>query len=575
MEGIALIRGELDGAITKIASGLDRSSGSAEDYAELAEALRREGPDLTGAEQAIRKAIDLDFAAPKFRRELAVILSHQGRRDDALVILSELVAEGSTDSLVHAHLAHLFAHSGDLAGAERAFRKAIELDPSESGFRNDLAGILNSRGCRDEAIAIVAKLVEDGSTDRHVHARMGYLLAQSGDLTGAERAYRRAIRLHQNLPGFRSELAVVLNHQGRREEAIAILTELIAEGSIDPHVHARLGQLLAHSDDLIGAEQALRKAIALEPSVSGFRNDLAGVLLRQGRQEEALAMVRKLVAEGIADQHAHARLGHLLAQFGDLAGAEQAFRNALELYPNLPGFHRELANVLNRQGRREEAIAILSEFIAQGSTDPHSHALLGHLLARSNDLTGAEHAFRKAVELGPETAEFRNELAGLLNNQGRREEALAILRQLVAEGSTDVHMYVRFGHLLTQSGDLAGAADTFRSATTIDPSNSGVKRALDDVLARLAEQEAEAARAAEPREPEPATSPRGEEARPAEVTAVEVFATDSASNGGAGPLASERRTGANAQVADIAPAAPKPQPSIRPKRGFFRALFGG
>ena len=54
--------------------------------------------------------------------------------------------------------------------------------------------------------------------------------------------------------------------------------------------------------------------------------------------------------------------------------------------------------------------------------------LLGMARRKSGDLAGAEQALRKAVELLPESARARYHLARCLVDQGRRDEAVPILR---------------------------------------------------------------------------------------------------------------------------------------------------
>src|SRR5947209_11672585 len=102
----------------------------------------------------------------------------------------------------------------------------------------------------------------------------------------------------------------------------------------------------------------------MDGKVRGFRGSLADVSAELGRREEALAILREVIAAGTGDPHIHARLGHLLSQSGDLAGAESAFRRASEMDASVHGFRGSLADVLARQGRREAALGILREMIA-------------------------------------------------------------------------------------------------------------------------------------------------------------------------------------------------------------------
>lgn len=321
-----------------------------------------------------------------------------------------------------------------------------------------------------------------------------------------------------------------MNRQGQHAEALDILRQLVADGSTDPHIHARFGNMLIRSNDLPGAEQALRKAAELDPSFPGVRRTFADVVNRMGRRQEALAIFRQLVGEGTADPHVHARLGQMLAQSGDFTGAEQAFRKAVDLQPSVPGFQAMLANVLQRQRQHKQVPEIGGPPAADASTDPQVHLRLGHALVESGDLPGAEQAFRRAVAMDPGTPSFRSMLAEVLNRQGKNEEAFPMLRQLAAEGSNDPHVHARLCQLLVQSRDLPGAKQAFRKATELDPT---IAEAYGGLVALL-EREAPGQGAATPE------------------------------------LAGARTTVA----ADLAEPKRDPEPIVPRKRGFFRTLLG-
>ena len=438
--------------------------------------------DLAGAEQAARSAMLLAPNDHRGRGMLAQVLDRQGRRDEALALLHQMATEATTDPDTHAHLGQMLVTAGDLAGAEVAFREAIELNPALQGIRSLLAEVLWRQGRRTEAMTLMREVMAGGTKDLNSYSRLGQMLAQLGDLAGAEAAFGKAIQLGPNISSLRIGLAEVLHRQGRRGEALVLARQVVAEGSIDPQIHSWHGQLLWQTGDLAGAETAFWRAIELDPRNSGLRGVLAEVLSWQGRRGEALALLQQVIAEGTTDPQIYARLGHVAAQSGDLGAAEAAFRNAIELDPNSQDFRSLLAEVFSRQGRRNEALALLRQLEAEGTNDPQTYSRLGHVLAQAGDLPGAEAAFRKAAELEPNVRDFRSVLADVLTCQGRNDEALAVLEQLAREDSNQVQVHARIGHLRRLAGDFAGAVEAFRATIAIDPSGTGFHNALADVL---------------------------------------------------------------------------------------------
>jgi hypothetical protein len=79
----------------------------------------------------------------------------------------------------------------------------------------------------------------------------------------------------------------------------------------------------------------------------------------EGRTDEAIALVREVLAKRPRMLVAHAQLARLLRASGDLAGAVQALRRALEQQPRDAVSAALLGAYLNEAGRPQDAIALL------------------------------------------------------------------------------------------------------------------------------------------------------------------------------------------------------------------------
>lgn len=122
--------------------------------------------------------------------------------------------------------------------------------------------------------------------------------------------------------------------------------------------HVQLAWIkIFHDWDWDGADRALSRARELAPgSASAIR--LTGVLANVlGRPRDAIAMYRQALEQDPLSAAAYHSLGLALHTLDDFAGAEEAFRKALELAPQRISTHAQLALIAMAQGRLEEAIA--------------------------------------------------------------------------------------------------------------------------------------------------------------------------------------------------------------------------
>ncbi|NLO28758.1 MAG: tetratricopeptide repeat protein [Actinobacteria bacterium] len=88
------------------------------------------------------------------------------------------------------------------------------------------------------------------------------------------------------------KLALAHYNLGRLDEAAALYEELLAIEE-DSVLRNRLGNTLRDMGDSAGAEAAYRKAIADDPAIAPHYLNLAELLWRQGRNQEALTVLNE------------------------------------------------------------------------------------------------------------------------------------------------------------------------------------------------------------------------------------------------------------------------------------------
>jgi len=123
----------------------------------------------------------------------------------------------------------------DHAGAEAAYRKAIELDPTNAVAHNNL-GILLMDVRKDHAGAEAAfrKAIELDPTDAVAHNNLGNLLKNvRKDYAGAEAAYRKAIELDPTDAAAHWNLSTLLETRGDIAGAILAMQDYIEAGDPD------------------------------------------------------------------------------------------------------------------------------------------------------------------------------------------------------------------------------------------------------------------------------------------------------------------------------------------------------
>jgi tetratricopeptide (TPR) repeat protein len=103
------------------------------------------------------------------------------------------------------------------------------------------------------------------------------------------------------------------------------------------------------------------------------------------------------------------------------------------------------------------------------ATSPALYSLLGAAELAAGKVDEALAAQRKAVELGPNSAELRYNLASTLYSAGQLDEAIAEFRRVTAMTPDYAETWSFLGNILVEKGDIEGAVAAQRRALAIQP----------------------------------------------------------------------------------------------------------
>ena len=119
---------------------------------------------------------------------------------------------------------------------------------------------------------------------------------------------------------------------------------------------------------------------------------------------EALAVQRQLVAERPGDAAAHNDLGNLLLLAGDPAGAEEAYRRAVELSSEVAAYHYNLGLLLQQRGALRPARAAYLEVLRLEPGNAWAHFHLGTIAEARGQERRAIERYGEALRLDPHLA---------------------------------------------------------------------------------------------------------------------------------------------------------------------------
>jgi len=156
----------------------------------------------------------------------------------------------------------------------------------------------------------------------------------------------------------------------------------------------------------------------------------------------------------------HNNRGNAHDDKGDYDRGIADFTKAIELEPDEPVYHNDLAYVLAYAERWDEALAECQAAVKLAPDDPDFHDTLGAISLLAGQLPEAEGALRKALSLEDPPASSHATLAYCLLKQGKPDEAraeLAKVAEALAEERLDEDLLYFAAKVYSQLGDTEQA----------------------------------------------------------------------------------------------------------------------
>ncbi|MYB20757.1 MAG: tetratricopeptide repeat protein [Holophagales bacterium] len=244
---------------------------------------------------------------------------------------------------------------------------------------------------------------------------------------------------------------------------------------------------------------ALDRVLLLTPSDLAARIRRADALLDLNRIDEAEAAYRRILGLDPNHSAAHFGLGRVAFERDDLEVAIERFRTALGGQPEGSVVHHHVGLALRRIGHREEAADELSrnEHVRVAFPDPlftslqrlnvsrEAYFKRGTQAMRRGDLQEALLAFQGADEALPNDSITLFNLGMVLIELGDKARAEERMRSAIEFDQDYREPHFNLALILAERNDLRGAEHHFRRATEIDPEDLEARVRLAEVLSRL------------------------------------------------------------------------------------------
>lgn len=180
----------------------------------------------------------------------------------------------------------------------------------------------------------------------------GQVYESRGDFSKALDNYTKALELEPNNIAALESTARLYSRQNQHAQAAEFLNKILA---VQPAAATYNELALAYQNQgkTAEAQGSVQQAISLDPSNVRYRNNLAGILVAEGRSDEAVKELEQVFPPAIANYN----VAFLHFKKQNMAAAQQHLQLALQLDPNLAPQARDLMDKIGQSAAGRTAMA--------------------------------------------------------------------------------------------------------------------------------------------------------------------------------------------------------------------------
>ena len=341
--------------------------------------------------------------------------------------------------------------------ARDAYRRAVELE---------------ARGDADGALALLWTASGLAPRDAEIQARLAEALTRVGALDAAIEAWRAALAARPDDRKALRGLVLALVAAGRGPEAVRLAGAAAdnAPGAIEPLFTLGLAQ---SEQDVSAAHDSFARVLARDPHHTLARYNLALLLKRLDRLDEAIAELRRVIASDPRPEAYHA-LGVAWWHRGDAAQATEALQAAIAADPRSAEAYQMLGTVQAAERDWKGAAAALRRALALRPDVAGTHETLARVLRASGDDAGARTHFAHGERLRVQSEREHEARVWTAVGTARLEEghavaALDAFRRAIAICDTYAPAHFQSGRAFDRLGEREAAEGAYARARTLNP----------------------------------------------------------------------------------------------------------
>lgn len=420
---------DIQGALESVQTALKFDSGNEFTWQLLGD-LRHKQQRFAEAAQAYRTVLRLKPNHPMATANLASALAAMGETNVARQVLTAAPPGLPSDATTWLQVGYAEEKLGHFAEAERAYRKALEINPALADAWNSLGHYLIRMSRNAEAEEALRQAVKYRPNFAPSWIALGDVVSQRGDKAGAKEAYEKATMADPKNAGGWFGLGLARRELGDYANAVTAMEKAVRLVPPKSAGWALLGEMQFRTGQRDAAFKSFQEAEKLESKNEAALSGLSMYYGMSGDPGKSLDYALRALAVNSASAHHWNSKGYALLKLQRYAEAIPALETATRLQPDLTAAWVNLGEAYLRAKQLGKAISTLEQALKLAPKAADAQFFLSQAYAGSGQNDKAKDQLSLLVRQTPNFAPAWGLMTVVNLSQGNQPDALAAYTKL-------------------------------------------------------------------------------------------------------------------------------------------------
>lgn len=414
--------------------------------------------------QELRDLIELDPSDPEPHTKLGILLTKEGLYEEARMEFIAALQAAPAEPTAHLNLGLLFLKMENWSEAQSVLGNYTNMRPDDPKGYLDYGRAFEGAGDLDRARSIWM----DAS--------------QTGGMSDKDRAMlvERAAQTHLDEEDLESA-----NELLQRDPDLLQAQGVGSLRSVASYTSVQLAKRAKEDDEIDEALEHYADARRVEPNDKGAYAEPLELLLAADRMDEATDLVDEATVALPGESTPEFMAGRLAEESGDPQSAAEKYKAVERMDPEYPGLYAKLGSVLAELGDDAGAASALEQAVKRGQGGAAAAYNMGVVLSQKGQFREAIPHLETAVEADPTHKDALRALGQAYRKTDRYGDMARVYQQIYDSFGPDARDIYQLAYAQAKLDRHAEAADNYEMVVLMDGQNFAARYNLGNSLVKL------------------------------------------------------------------------------------------